>query len=46
MPKYVLLDDEGQPIRYFNYQAKGTVMIVEKKLTYSELMDVVGECLL
>ena len=27
--KYVLLDDEGQPIRYFDYAAEGTVEIKE-----------------
>lgn len=44
--KYVLLDDEGQPIRYYNYPAEGTVEIVETKLTYDNLLDKVGECLL
>ena len=44
--KYVLLDDEGQPIRYFDYFAEGTVEIVEPKLTYDELLEKVGECLL
>ena len=28
--KYVLLDDEGQPIRYFDYPAEGTVEIKEE----------------
>ena len=28
--KYVLLDDEGQPIRYFDYPAKGTVPVPEE----------------
>lgn len=27
--KYVLLDDDGQPIRYFDYPADGTVEIKE-----------------
>ena len=27
--RYVLLDDEGQPVRYFDYQAEGTVEIKE-----------------
>lgn len=43
---WVLLDDEGQPIRYFDYQADGAVEIVEPKLTYDELMEKIGECLL
>ena len=29
--KWVLLDDEGQPVRYFNYPADGTIEIVEPK---------------
>lgn len=29
--KYVLLDDEGNPVRYFDYPADGTVEIVEPK---------------
>ena len=29
--KYVLLDDEGNPVRYFDYPAEGTVEIVEPK---------------
>lgn len=44
--RYVLLDDEGQPIRYFDYPAEGTVEIKEPKLTYDELLEEVGECLL
>jgi hypothetical protein len=43
---WVLLDDEDKPIRYYDYPAKNTVEIVEKKLSYMELLDVVGECLL
>ena len=43
---WVLLDDEGEAVRYFNYPAKNAVEIVEKKLSYQELLDVVGECLL
>lgn len=31
MTKYVLLDDDGQPIRYFDYHAEGTVEIKEPK---------------
>ena len=44
--KWVLLDDEGEPVRYFNYPAKNTVEIVEKKLSYMELIEELGECLL
>lgn len=42
---WVLLDDEGEVIRRFNYAHEGAVEIVEKKLSYMELLDVVGECL-
>lgn len=45
MPKYVLLDDEGQPVRYYDYPAEGTVEIVEPELTFDELLDEVGEAL-
>lgn len=44
--KYVLLDDEGQPVRYFDYPAEGTVEVVEPKLTFDEMMDKFGEALL
>lgn len=44
--KYVLLDEEGQPVRYFDYPADGTVELVEPKRTYDELLDQVGDCLL
>ena len=44
MTKYVLLDDEGQPIRYFDYPAKGTVEI--KELEYKIDWDNYEECLL
>ena len=29
--KYVLLDDENQPIRYFDYSAEGTVLAPEEQ---------------
>ena len=29
MTKWVLLDDDGQPIRYFDYAAEGAIEIVE-----------------
>ena len=42
--KYVLLDDDGQPIRYFDYPAEGTVEIKEEvwKVDWSNY----EECLL
>jgi len=46
MAVYVLLDDEDQPIRYFDYPAEGTIEIVEPKLTLDELFDKCGEALL
>jgi len=42
---WVLLDFDGEPLRYYNYPAKNAVEIVEKKLSYKELLEVVGECL-
>ena len=29
--RYVLLDDEGLPIRYFDYPAAGTMLVAEPK---------------
>jgi hypothetical protein len=43
---YVLLDDEGNVVRYFDYPAEGTVEIVEPKLTFNEMLDKCGEALL
>ena len=43
---WVLLDDDGKPIRYFDYQAEGTVEIKEPELTFDELLEKVGGCLL
>ena len=43
---WVLLDDEGEAIRYFDYAHEGAVEIVEKKLSYIELIEELGECLL
>ena len=43
---WVLLDDEGNAVRYFNYPAKNTVEVVVKKLSYDELLDQLGGCLL
>jgi hypothetical protein len=42
---WVLLDEEGEAVRYFDYAHEGAVEIVEKKLSYMELLDVIGECL-
>jgi len=42
--KWVLLDDEGQPIRYFDYFAEGTIEIVEPKYVID--WDNYEECLL
>jgi hypothetical protein len=42
---WMLLDDEGSPIRYFDYPHEGAIEIVEKKLTFKELMEQLGEAL-
>ena len=42
--KYVLLDDEGQPIRYFDWKAPGTVEIKEPE--YKIDWNDYEECLL
>lgn len=46
--RWVLLDEDGQPIRYFDYPAKGTieVKVVVKTYTFDELLEMNGECLL
>ena len=43
---WALLDFDGQPIRYYNYPARDAVEIKEPKLTYDEMVDQLGECLL
>jgi hypothetical protein len=43
---WVLLDDEGEPIRYFDYAHEGAVEIIEKKLTFNEMIEQLGEALL
>jgi hypothetical protein len=43
---WVLLDFDGQPIRYYDFPAKGTVEVVVKKLTFNEMIEQLGECLL
>lgn len=42
--KWVLLDDDGQPVRYFDYPAEGAVEIVEHK--YVVNWNNYEECLL
>lgn len=42
---WVLLDDEGEPVRYFNYPAKNTVEVKVKKLTYNDMLKQLGEAL-
>jgi hypothetical protein len=45
--KYVLLDDEGNPVRFFDHEAPGTVpMPEEPKLDYDELLEACGDALL
>lgn len=46
MTKYVLLDEEGNPVRYFDYPHEGAVEIKEKQYTLDELFELCGECLL
>lgn len=43
---WVLYDDEGLPVRYFNYAHQGAIEIREKTLSYCELLEQLGECLL
>jgi hypothetical protein len=43
---WVLLDFDGTPIRYYNYPARGAVEVQVKKLSYDEMIDQLGECLL
>jgi hypothetical protein len=43
---YVLLDDEDNVVRYFDYPAEGAVEVVEPKLTFDEMLDKFGEALL
>jgi hypothetical protein len=40
--KYVLLDFDGNPIRYFDYQATGTVKVKKPKFNFDDY----EECLL
>lgn len=43
---WVLLDFDGQPIRYYDFPAEGTVEVKEKTYTYVELLELIGECLI
>jgi hypothetical protein len=43
---WVLLDDEGEVIRRFDYAHEGAVEVKEKKLTLKEMFEQLGECLL
>ena len=43
---WVLLDFDGEPIRYYNYPATGTVEVAVKKLSYTEIIEQLGEALL
>lgn len=42
---WVLFDFDGQPVRYYNYPAEGTVEVKEPTYTYLELLEKVGEAL-
>lgn len=44
--RYVLLDDDGQPVRYYDYPAEYAVEILASKPTFDELLNEVGDCLL
>lgn len=43
---WVLLDFDGEPIRYYNYPATGTVEVEVKKLTQDEMFEQLGEALI
>jgi hypothetical protein len=44
--KWVLLDEEGNVVRRFNYAHEGCIQVVEPIRTYAQLLELVGECLL
>lgn len=46
MTKYVLLDDQGEPVRFFDYAHEGAIEIKEPRLTYHELLEKCGEAML
>ena len=44
--KYVLLDDEGNPVRYFDYPADGTIEVKQekpKRMSMDEMIEQIGE---
>lgn len=46
--KYVLLDDEGLPVRFLDFAAEGTIEVKEEKpkpMSIDEMIAEVGECL-
>ena len=43
---WVLLDDEGEVVRRFDYAHKDAVEVKEKTYTFNELFELYGECLL
>ena len=43
---WVLLDFDGNPIRYYDYPAQGTIEVKEVKLSFKELLEQLGEALL
>lgn len=42
---WVLFDFDGQPVRYYDFPAEGTVEVKEPTYTYTELLEKVGEAL-
>jgi hypothetical protein len=42
---WVLLDDEGEVIRRFDYAHEGAVEVVVKKLSITEMYEQLGDCL-
>ena len=42
---WVLLDFDGNPIRYYDYPAQGTIEVKEVKLSFKELLEQLGDCL-
>ena len=47
--KYVLLDDEGNPVRWFDWEAPNTIEVKQekpKRMSMDEMIEQIGECLL
>lgn len=40
---WVLLDYDGEPVRYFDYPATGTVKVEVEQLSYDDLIELLGE---